>query len=181
MATMKATAMAGLAAALALAGPASASTDRRFSYSAENEAAKHRTQEIHLLVRQGLFGGVRVLHFYRSRGDGFDVRPVYSPWSDQKLKVALDGDPRGVSLYEIDPVKGEGFARGACKGSPRAWLAMVAPQAFQPLVIAVLGDDPANHAPVVCETLEYRWQGEWQLPTKRNISPKLDDGPTKKF
>jgi hypothetical protein len=182
MATIKSAAVlaAALAASLALADQTEASTDRRFSYSAENEQAKHRTQDIHLLVRQGLLGGMRVLHLYRSRGDGFDLKPVYSPWSEAKLKVALQGDPRGVSLYAIDPVEGEGFARGACRG-PRAWLAMVPPQPLQPLVIAVLGDDPANHAPVVCETLEYRWQGEWQLPTRRNDSGRQERGAQKTF
>jgi hypothetical protein len=175
------TAAVVLAAALAAAGQASASVDRRFSYNAENDAAKHRTQEIHLLIRQGLLGGERVLHLYRSRGDGFDLRPVYSPWGEQKLKVALQGDPHGVAIYAVDPVEGEGFTRGACHGASKAWLAMAPPQAYQPLVIAVLGDDPAHHAPVVCETLEYRWQGEWTLPTRRNDSPRFDDGPTKKF
>ena len=95
-------------------------------------------------------------HLYRSRGDGFDLRPVYAPWSDQKLKIALQGDPHGVSIYAVDPKDGEGFARGACHGATKAWLAMVPPKAYQPLVIAVLGDDPAKHAPVICETLEYR-------------------------
>jgi hypothetical protein len=170
-----------LGSTLALAGQAQASTDRRFSYFAENEEAKHRTQDIHLLVRQGLFGSMRVVHLYRSRGDGFDVRPVYAPWGEGKLKAALQGDPGGVSINEVDPVEGEGFARGACRGASKAWLAMVAPQPLQPMVIVVLGDDPANHAPVVCETLEYRWQGEWQLPTKRALQPKFDDGPTRKF
>lgn len=164
----------------ALAGPAAASIDRQFAYAAENDAAKHRTQDIQLVLRQGLLGGVRVLHLYRSRGENFAVRAVYAPWGEGKLRAALQGDPRGVAIYEIDPVAGGGFAQGACHGAERAWLAMVQPQPYQPLVIAVLADDAKAHGPVVCETLEYRWQGEWVLPSRR-VGPRRDDGPTKKF
>ena len=67
------TATAVLIAALAAAGQASASEERRFSYAPVNEEAQHRTQDIHLVIRQGLLGGVRVLYLYRSRGGHYDV------------------------------------------------------------------------------------------------------------
>jgi hypothetical protein len=176
-----AAASATLCAVLFLAGAASASTDRYFSYDADNDAAKHRTQEIHIWLRQGLMGGVRLVHIYRSRGDGFDLKAVYPPWSDKALKTALEGDPRGVSFYAVDPVEGEGFARGACHGAPKAWLALVAPKPFQPLRLVVLGDDAQAHAPVVCETLDYRWRGEWLLPPRKSDSRGQEPGVERKF
>lgn len=166
------TATAVLVAALAAAGQASASEERRFSYTPVNDEAQHRTQEIHLLIRQGLLGGMQVQHVYRSRGDGFDLKIAAPPWRPGALRTALQGDPRGVHIYLVDPATGEGFARGACHGATKAWLAMTAPHPYEPLVIAVLGDDPTAHAPVVCERLEYRWQGEWILPGNRNDSRK---------
>lgn len=176
-----AAASATLCAALLGASAASASTDRYFSYDADNDAAKHRTQEMHLWLRQGLMGGVRLVHLYRSRGDGFDLKAVYPPWSYRALNTALQGDPKGVSFYEIDPVEGEGFARGACHGAPKAWLALIAPKPFQPLRLVVLGDDAKAHAPVVCETLDYRWRGEWMLPPGKNDSRAQEHGIEKKF
>lgn len=176
-----ATATAVLIAALAAASQASAADERRFSYTPVNEAAQYRTQDLHLLIRQGLLGGMRVLHLYRSRGEDFDLKVVAPPWSQAALKTALEGDPHGVHIYQVDPVAGEGFARGACHGARKAWLAMVAPQPYDPLVIAVLGDDPAAHAPVVCERLEYRWQGEWVLPAGRNDSRKDSGQEQTKF
>ena len=175
MKTATATATAVLVAALTAAGQASASEERRFSYAPVNEEALHRTQEIHLLVRQGLLGGMQVEHLYRSRGNDFALKVSFPPWRLGALRAALQGDPSGVHIYQVDPVAGEGFARGACHGAPKAWLAMVAPQPYEPLVIAVLTDDPAAHAPVVCERLEYRWQGEWVLPGGRNEA-RTDSG-----
>jgi len=169
------TATAVLVLALAAASQASASEERRFSYVAVNEEAKYRTQDIALVVRQGLLGGMRVEHLYRSRGDDFDLKINIPAWRPDALRAALQGDPRGVHIYQVDPKTGEGFARGACHGAPKAWLAMVAPQPYEPLVIAVLTDDPAAHAPVVCERLEYRWQGEWVLPSGRNDA-RTDSG-----
>jgi hypothetical protein len=171
MKTATATATAVLVAALAAtASQASASEIRRFSYVATNDEAQHRTQDIALTVEQGLFGGMRVLHLYRSRGEDFDLKVNFPAWRPSALKAALQGDPNGVHIYLIDPATGEGFARGACHGARKAWLAMVAPHPYEPLVIAVLADNPAAHAPVVCERLEYRWQGEWVLPGGRNDS-----------
>jgi hypothetical protein len=167
------TATAVLVAALAAAGQAAASEERRFSYAPVNDEAQHRTQDIHLVIRQGLFGSVTVLHLYRSRGEDFPLRINFPAWRPSALRAALQGDPSGVHIYQVDPVAGEGFARGACHGARKAWLAMVAPHPDDPLVIAVLTDDPATpHAPVVCERLEYRWQGEWVLPGGRNDSRK---------
>jgi hypothetical protein len=166
------TATAVLVAALAAASQASASEERRFSYVAVNDEAQHRTQDIALVVRQGLLGGMRVEHIYRSRGDDFDLKINFPAWRPSALRAALQGDPGGVHIYQVDPVAGEGFARGACHGARKAWLAMVAPHPYEPLVIAVLADDPAAHAPIVCERLEYRWQGEWVLPGGRNDSRK---------
>lgn len=176
-----AAASATLCAALLAAGAASAATDRYFGYDADSDAAKHRTQEIYLWIRQGLMGGVRVVHLYRSRGEGFDVKAVYPPWSDKALRAALDGDPKGISFYAVDPEEGAGFARGACHGASKAWLALVPPKANQPLRIVVLGDDAQAHAPVVCELLDYRWRGEWLLPPRSNDSRTTEQGVEKKF
>ncbi len=177
---MKTAASAVLATALLLAGAASAD-ERHFGYDADSDASKHRTQNIELWIQQGLFGNVRVTHLYRNRGDGFDLKAVMPPWSDKALTAALEGDPRGISFYAIDPAEGEGFARGACHGAAKAWLAMSPPKAYQPLRIVVLGDDPAAHAPVVCELLDYRWRGEWLLPVKKNDSRAQEHGVEKKF
>jgi hypothetical protein len=179
---MKTTAAALLAAtaALTLAGAAQASEERHFGYDADNDAAKHRTQNIELWIRQGLMGGITVTHFFRSRGDGFDVRPVYPPWSDKALSEALDGPPSGLSFYAVDPKQGEGFARGACHGAAKAWLVMAPPKPNQPMRIAVLADD--NKKPVVCELLDYRWRGEWLLPKRRNETGRaFDQGAQKTF
>ena len=164
------TATAVLVAALAAsaAGQASASEMRRFSYSPANDAAQYRTQDLHLVIRQGLLGGEQVLHMYRSRGDDFDLKINLPMWRPSALKAVLQGDPSGVHIYQVDPVAGEGFARGACTAPRGRGWRWSRPTPIEPLVIAVLADDKAAHAPVLCERLEYRWQGEWVLPNKNN-------------
>jgi hypothetical protein len=176
------TATAVLVAVLAAAGHASAADIRRFSYIAVNEEAQHRTQDVHLIIRQGLLGGETVLHMYRSRGDDFDLKINFPAWRPSALKAVLGGEPSGIHIYQVDPVAGEGFARGACHGATKAWVAMVAPHPFEPLVIAVLGDDPADaHTPVLCERLEYRFQGEWVLPGTQNTSTNDSGQAQRKF
>lgn len=179
MKTAAATAVA--AAALALAGQASASTEHYYSYGADNDAAKHRTQDIQLTLREGLMGRITVLRIYRSRGEDFGLKAVYPPWGERALNKALEGPPTGISFYQVDPQEGVGFARGACHGAEKAWLAMVPPKPYQPMRIVVLGDDAAAHAPVVCEMLDYQWRGEWQLPTKPNDSRRQEHGAERSF
>lgn len=166
----------GLAVIASEAGSACASTLHSYSYDPDSDFARHRTQDIILTVRRGLMGGERVLHLYRRRGDGFDVRPSF-PWSEQALGQALGPDARGASLYQIDPKDGAGFARGACSAE-KAWLAFFAPKPYQPLRIVVLRNDPATRAPVVCETLDYVWHGEWLVPPpRRGVRVERDEAP----
>jgi hypothetical protein len=168
---MKTTASTVMAAGLCLAAigsAAGAATVHSYSYDADSDAARHRTQTVTLTLREGLMGGIRVLHLYRTRGEDFDLKPSL-PWSEHALAQALGPAASGALLYQVDPKAGAGFARGACKGAEKAWLAMFPPKPYQPLRIVVLCEDPAaKHAPMIGETLDYAWHGEWVLPALKH-------------
>jgi hypothetical protein len=62
--------------------------------------------------------------------------------------------------------------RAFCPGSTRAWMAFSRVAEGVPLRVQVLGDSPDGHARL-CQTLDFAYRGEWQLPPAPNV-PERD-------
>ncbi len=170
----------GVVTAALIAGAAHAK-ERYFTYEPDSESAKHRSDVITLTVHEDMFGR-RVQKLYRTRGQGLTLGKPQGAFSGGQLVKMLkqdDDDTRGIQLYAIDVKDGQGFAYGACKGADRAWLAMTPVRPDHDLTIYVLKRDPATKGPAICETLQYRWRAEWQLPRTPNEAKAVgqeDDG-----
>ena len=156
----------------ALASPAAAD-DRYYAYEAEGAAARHRTGDLTLAVARSLFGGTRATTVFRRRGADLPLTRDERTFPAAALRAVLRADAGAVSVYAVDAAAGQGFAQGACDGSARAWIAMPTPQPYRNLRLHVLKQDPATRAPVLCETLEYRWRAEWDVPNRTRL-PRED-------
>jgi hypothetical protein len=156
-------ALFGVLASAFVAGSAQA-RERYFTYEPDSDSARYRSDEITLAVRQDLLGR-RVEKLFRTRGKALTLGKPEGAFSGGQLGKLLKGeDVSGLQLYAVDVKDGEGFARGACKGADRAWVAFTAVKPDQDLHIYVLKRDPQTKAPELCETLAYRYRAEWQLP-----------------
>jgi hypothetical protein len=160
----------GLAAAMLASGAAQA-RERYFTYEPDSDAARYRSQEITLVIEENVLGR-RVLKLYRTRGKELRLEAPKVNFSERALsKLVDDGeDLHGLQFYAVNLKDGEGFARGACKGADRAWVAMTPVKPYQALRIYVLKLDPQTKGPALCETLAYRYRAEWQLPPHANLS-----------
>ena len=170
----------GVTMAALMAGAAHAK-ERYFTYEPDSESAKHRSDVITLAVHEDMLGR-RVQKLYRTRGAGLVLGKPQGAFSGGQLVKLLksnDDDTRGIQLYAVDVKDGAGFAYGACKGADRAWLAMTPVRPDHDLTIYVLRIDPETKGPAICETLQYRWRAEWQLPNNPNeakFEGENDDG-----
>jgi hypothetical protein len=180
MASAKSIAVIAIVSAGLMAGGAQAKDFKFFAYDADNAAAKHRSADITLVVRKS-FMSSRVIKLYRKRGKDLDLERPDATFSLRQLASALAESEDAVldlRLYAIDTKDGEGFAAGACDGATRAWVAVKPVKAYQPMRIYVLKYDEATKSPGLCETLEYRWRGEWRLPPGTNTSRFEERGPS---
>ena len=179
MKTVRAIAIGVVTTAL-LAGAAHAK-ERYFTYEPESDSAKYRSDVITLSVHEDMLGR-RVQKLYRTRGQGLTLGKPQGAFSGGQLVKMLkqdDDDTRGIQLYAVDVKDGQGFAYGACKGADRAWLAFTPVRPDRDLTIYVVKIDPASKGPALCETLQYRWRAEWQLPHGPNEAKAAgadDDG-----
>lgn len=165
----------GLAGVLALTSPAAASAaERWFAYEADGASARHRTGDLTVAVSRSLFGGARPSRLFRRRGADLPLTRDDRTFGASAGPIA----GAGASVYAVDEAAGRGFAQGACAGAPRAWIAMSAPRPYQPLQMHVLKADPVTRAPVLCETLSYRWRAEWDVPDRTRL-PREDPQATR--
>jgi hypothetical protein len=158
--------LAGLTLA---AGAAQAAPLRYFTYEADSESARFRSADITLVVKPGLLSN-KVFKVYRKRGDDLDLHNPGGSFSTGQLAPALpeENELWNLQLYAVDTKEGAGFARGACKGADKAWIAFKPVKPYQDLKIYVLKLDAETKAPALCETLSYRWRGEWKLPERKS-------------
>jgi hypothetical protein len=177
-----ATGVAAIGVALAtLAAGAAQAKERYFTYEPDSASAKYRSDVITLIVHEDVLGR-RVERLYRTRGKSLALgRPqgAFSGGQLVKLLKSNDDDTRGLQLYAVDLKDGQGFAYGACKGADRAWLALTPVRPDKDLTIYVLKVDPETKGPALCETLQYRYRAEWQLPKTANEAKAAgedDDG-----
>lgn len=159
-------ALAVLIVGLAAAAPASAGT-RFFAYTATDQATRYRTGDVTLELRTPdfFFGPTRVVGLWRRRGADLPLGRESNAFSQEALSTATGRSAQGLVVYAVDEEAGRGFAQGSCVGAPRAWIAVAAPQAYQPLVVYVLRQGSSG-APELCETLNYAWQAEWRMPPR---------------
>ena len=159
-------ALAVLVTTSVLATAVQAADLRFFAYDPDSDSARFRTQDLIVVIKPGLLSS-RVLKLYRRRGADLDLKGSDGSIQGAGLSGALPGDAAdGLRVYEVDPRNGEGFAKGACKGSDRAWIALKAPKAYENLRIYVVRYDVGTKQSALCETLDYHWRGEWTLPDK---------------
>ncbi|MBS0295013.1 MAG: hypothetical protein JSR45_01790 [Proteobacteria bacterium] len=175
---MRLAALSIATAATLAAGAAQAENLRYFTYEPDSEAARYRTQDITFVVKPGLLNA-RVLKIYRKRGDDMDLHGA-GQLSTGQLAQALPDEPElwNLKLYEVDDQQGAGFARGSCKGAQHAWLAFKALKPYQDLKMYVVTYDPASKSATLCETLAYRWRGEWKLPERKSDLGQEPGGPS---
>ncbi len=153
-----------LSAASALAGAAVAADLRYFAYEPDSDSAKFRTQDLILVVKPGLISQ-RVLKLYRRRGTDLPLKSTDGSVGGARVGDAVPSDQaEGLRVYAVDPQDGAGFAKGACKGAERAWVAFRPAKPYEPLRVFVLRYDAESRKAQLCETLDYRWRGEWKLP-----------------
>jgi hypothetical protein len=161
---------------VAVAGSATAADYRWFTYDADSDAARHRSADITLQVQRGLMSS-RVVKLFRKRGKDLELDRPDGAIGWRQLEALFGRDvAEGLRLYAVDTKDGEGFAQGACKGADRAWLALKAVKPYEPLQIFVLRYDATTKTAELCETLDYRWRGEWRLPPRKNASAIGDFG-----
>lgn len=157
-------------AVMAASGAAEAARLHYYTYEPNSDSARYRSQEITLIVQAGMWGS-RVRRLYRTRGHDMALGRPDGVFSEGQLhRLLADEDVRGLQLYSVDTKDGEGFAHGACKGADRAWVAFTPVRPYHDLRIYVLKYDAETKAPAVCETLDYRWRAEWQLPDRGNLA-----------
>ncbi|HWE45619.1 MAG TPA: hypothetical protein VG407_06280 [Caulobacteraceae bacterium] len=165
----------------AITAGAAQAKERYFTYEPDSASAKYRSDVITLTVREDMLGR-RVEKLYRTRGKWLTLGKPQGAFSGGQLVKLLksnDDDTRGIQLYAVDVKDGQGFAYGACKGADRAWLAITPVRPDRDLTIYVLKVDPETKGPALCETLQYRWRAEWQLPKTANEAKSAgheDDG-----
>lgn len=160
-------------AASAIGAPAEAA-DRWFAYEAESAATRHRTGDVTVQMTRSVFGGGRPTLIFRRRGADLPLVRDTRTFSDAAV-TRLAG-ATGLDVYAVEPAAGQGFAQGACDGAPRAWIAMPTPQRFRPLRLHVLKQGEGG-APALCETLDYSWRAEWDVPDRRRL-PREDPAQT---
>jgi hypothetical protein len=166
----------GTVLAVAAAGSAAAGDHRWFTYDADSPAAKHRSADITLEVEPGVLSS-KVVKLYRKRGNDLDLNRPDGTFHVGDLDALLGREEtQNLRVYAVDTQDGEGFAQGACKGADRAWVALKAVKPYQPVRIYVLRYDAQAKAPALCETLDYRWRGEWRLPPRKNTASQGDFG-----
>lgn len=147
-----------------LAATAASARERYFAYEPDSDAARYRSGDITVTLRVGLMGATAV-KLYRERGADLGLAKPGGQFSQHDAERAI-GEGGELQLFAVDAKDGEGFAHGACKGAARAWIAFRSIHAYEPLRIYVLKYDDAAKAPELCETLDYRWRGEFRLPSQ---------------
>ncbi len=160
-----------LAAMLACALGASSvqAKERYYAFEPDNESARFRSADLTITVRQGLMGST-VKRIYRERGADLGLEPAGKTFGEREALRAIGEGQFELQLYAVNAKDGEGFAHGACKGASRAWIAFRPIHPYEGLRMYVLKYDEAAHAPALCETLDYRWRGEFLLPTHQNLA-----------
>lgn len=162
-------------ALLPIAGPAAADT-RYFAYEADSPTARHRSGDLTVVVDRPLFGGARPRGLYRRRGADLPLSGAERSFGEAALAGAVGGPAAGLRAYRVEGDAAQGFSQGACGAAQPVWIALPEPRRFQPLRLHVLRRE-ANGAPALCETLEYRWRAEWDVPDRRGL-PDEDPRPS---
>jgi hypothetical protein len=161
--------------AFATAGEAAAK-ERYFAFEPDSDAARYRSLNITITVHVGLLSST-VLKIYRERGLDLSLERPGNTLSEGAVAKLLGRDTGDLRLYKVNEKDGSGFAHGACKGATRAWLAFRPIKPYEPLRIYVLTYDEATKGPALCETLDYRWHGEFELPHQtRDLSSGAEPG-----
>ncbi len=156
---------ASLAAALALAGPAHASTLRIFSYDPSDAETRHAAGAVTFEFNQRLVF-TTVLRVLATEGQASaDLKPAKDEALGRGGLTALIGGAPERDLYEVLP-SGDGPAMIAafCPGARRAWMAFGRLRANRDLRVFVLGDTAAGAPAHLCRTLAFDFHGEWRLP-----------------
>ena len=150
---------------LALAGPAMAD-ERFYAYDPVSNSARLLTRGITLQVERGLFGASLVERLFSTAGSGSDGLER-GGLSDAQMRAALP-DAEESNPYRIErDVTGSALGRVLCPGASEVWLVFGRVRPLRDITVQAVGvgqDGQARH----CQTLEYRYRGEWERPNDRD-------------
>lgn len=167
------------AATAAACAPAHASSLHIYSYDPADAATRHTAGALTFEFNRRLVF-TTLLRVLATEGDAkAEVVPADEHVLGPGGLTALVG-PRATErdLYEIQPQdEGGAMIAALCPRSRRAWMAFGRLRAFHDLKIFVVGDDPDTHKARLCETLQYSFHGEWQVPSGTHIDPGIVEPP----
>jgi hypothetical protein len=159
---------------LALAGPALA--DQRFyAYDPVSSSARLLTRGITLEVERGLLGATRVERLYSTAGAG-SAGLERGGLTDAQMRQALQGVEES-NVYRIEPdATGAALGRVLCPGASQVWLVFGRVRPLRDITVHAVGVGQDGQARR-CQTLEYRYRGEWARPTDRSAPQELSRAP----
>ena len=157
-------ALAALAAAAAIGGPATAAV-RVFSYDSANDVTRRIAGDLTFQFNQRLIF-TTVLNILSTEGRASaDLKPADEhALGGGGLSRLIGAAAQERDLYEV---RGDGdgaeLIHAFCPGSSRAWLAFGRLVEGRPLRVQVIGDVPGGAK--LCHTLDFNYRGEWKLPS----------------
>ena len=155
-----------LACSALFAAPAPASAAVRiFSYDAGDAVTRKVAGDLTFQFNQRLiFTTVLSIRSTEGRASA-DLRPADEHvLGGGGLSRLIGASSQERDLYEVkSDAEGADLIHAFCPGSSRAWLAFGRLVEGRPLRVRVLGDAATGGARL-CETLQFEYRGEWQLP-----------------
>lgn len=156
-------------ALMAVAAPAAAE-ERFYAYDPASNSAQLMTRGITLQVERGLFGSTRVERLFATVGQG-SAGLERGGLSDGQLRAVLPADAEETSVYTVEATgQGAALGRALCPGARAVWLVFGRVRPLRDLTVHAVGESVQGQI-TLCQTLHYRYRGEWERPRGEDVEP----------